>query len=137
MTVSTNIRKHLINKRPNNFITVKNSIVPFASIYLSSIVSTRINCDIRQNDSLCSIVLFRLLKLRIVISIYFHFTGGLDKIRHEDNPSDPHAHGDAEPSPLRNPQRTQHLEAVHQQCGAQGLGHLHVPDQYRSDDESG
>lgn len=56
------------------------------------------------------------------------FAGSVDKVGHEDNPGHPHTHGDAEPSSRGLTQRTQHVEVVHQQCGAQGLWHLHVPN---------
>lgn len=52
----------------------------------------------------------------------------MDKIRHEDNPRNTHTHGNLEPSSVRHTQRPQYMEAVHQQRGAKGLWHLHVPD---------
>ncbi|CAB0037873.1 unnamed protein product [Trichogramma brassicae] len=62
---------------------------------------------------------------------------GLDQSRHQSHPGDTRAR-DLEQRPAdRQAQRLQHVDAQHQERPARGPGHLHVPGQYRSHEESG
>lgn len=64
-------------------------------------------------------------------------SGGVDQVRLEGHPRDPHAHGGAQPAAVRHPQRAQHLEAARLQRAEERLRHLHVSDQHRPDAQPG
>jgi len=65
------------------------------------------------------------------------FSGGLDQGGHEGDPGHPQPHGGAQPSPLRHPQRPQHVETARGQRPAQRRRRVHVPDQHRPHENTG
>lgn len=71
------------------------------------------------------------VKVQFINGWWCLVAGGVDQVRLEGDPGDPHSPGGAQQSTVGHTQRPQHVETARQQCTEERLGNVHVPDQHR------